>query len=247
MKNYTKKIFSAMMILMFGFLSIAVAQDKDSTSDVYTAFTLLETNIEINDYDSAWKLIAKPYQEEMFKGDIDNFKRYYSGKKNQQYEIKDVKFLSPEKAELTILRDNQQQVVLMVRENEEWKFTGDAKEIVKEIENAETQVDYSSPAVQAYLARENAFKNRDYVTAWEVTSESVRQNRWKGNLESFKENYSQIPDKLTNKYTDIKQARSVNPEEVEIEISDGEIFVMRLESGKWYWAGNLHDLNRNQN
>ncbi len=244
MKNFAKNIFFVALILVFGFLSRAIALDTDS-ADVYTTFTLLETYLEVNNYDSAWKLIAKPYQEEMFKGDIESFKKYHSGEKKQQYEIENVKILTPEKAKLTILRDNQQQAIIMIQENGEWKFAGEAKDIMKGEENAGSQVDYSSPEIQAYLARENAFKNHDYATAWELTSESVRQNRWKVNFESFKENYSQNPDKLTNYYTNIRQVRIVNAEKVEIEIPTGEIFIMRQENGKWYWAGVLEDSSKN--
>lgn len=103
-------------------------------------------------------------------------------------------------------------------------------------------VENSHSAVQAYLAREKAFQNKDYDKAWELTSESVRKKRFNNDIGVFKENYSQKPDKLTDKYISIKEAKLINPKEVSIEILSGNIFVMRQENDKWYWAGTIEDV-----
>jgi hypothetical protein len=103
-------------------------------------------------------------------------------------------------------------------------------------------VAFSHPAVQAYLFREKAFQNKDFNKAWELTLESVRKNRFNGDIEAFKKNYSENPDKLTDKYISIKQANLINPKEVKIELVSGQIYVMSQENGKWYWAGNIEDV-----
>lgn len=103
-------------------------------------------------------------------------------------------------------------------------------------------VDSSHPAVQAYLAREKAFQNKDYNKAWEVTSESVKRDRFKDSIVAFEENYSRNPDKLTDRYITIKQAVLTNPKEVRIEIESGQTFVMREENDNWYWVGTIQDI-----
>ncbi len=242
MKNFTKNIFFAALILAFGFLSLAIAQDKDSSVDVYAAFTLLEANIEINDYDSAWKLIAKPLQEEMFKGDIENFKKYHSHERNQPYEIKNVKFLTPEKAELTILRDNQQQVILMVQENGDWKSAGEVEKPATPPSVA--AIVASSSAAQIYLAHETAIVNQDFQKAWDMSCASLQEARWKNDFEAFKKFYleKEVKPNENERFLAIQNIKDISAKEVHIDVATGQTFVIVNDNGKWCFAGLLDDI-----
>lgn len=135
MKTAGKRIILVIALLVFGFVGYILAEEAASsnTEDLSTpekAFMIMQTALQNENYEKVWQMSAELIKQH-FGGNFEEFKKDFSEPEKRvafsSANIQEVKFLTPQKAEIKMLVSFVIPTY-MVLEDGVWKFAGKAEE-----------------------------------------------------------------------------------------------------------------------